>query len=98
MRPDDERQKADREHGKNKADGPECLSIENRIMSRACIGNRGQRHVRSPAALGRTAGNEETCQHDAAPDKKCPVARHVYLWEGHVWRADLERHNEITKR
>ena len=67
-------------------------------MPGASIGECRQRHVGSPAALGRAAGNEETCQHDAASDKKCPIARHVYLWEGHVRRADLERHNEIAKR
>src|SRR5947208_1025651 len=83
---------------KNKPDQPRRLPIENRKMSRAGVGNRGQRHVGSPAALGRAAGHEETYQHDNAPDKNGPVARHVYFREGHVRRADLERHDKIAKR
>ena len=64
---------------------------------RACVGDDRQRRIGGPSALGGAAGNEKTDEHDDAADKERLVAGHVDLREGHVRRADLERHDEIPE-
>src|SRR4029450_84072 len=56
-----------------------------------------QRRVGSPAALGRTAGHEETDHHDYSANRKRPKTRGVHFRARHVRPTDLQWHNKISK-
>jgi hypothetical protein len=76
----------------------EVIRKINRIMSRAGIRNSRERRIGSPATLGRATRHEETNQHNHAANPKRPKTCSVHLWEGHIRRANLQRHNEVSKR
>ena len=75
------------------ADEPESLSV-NAVRQ---VRHRGQRRIGSPARARRAAGDEEACQHDHAAGEKTLEADHVDAREGHVRRADLQRHDVVAE-
>ena len=79
--------RGDQEHH---ADDPEGLPVGRN--------GRRQRGVGGPARLGRAAGDEEAGEHDQPADHVGLVAGHVHAREGHVRRADLQRHDVIAER
>ena len=82
-----QQRRGDQEHH---ADDPEGLPVgRNR---------RRQRGIGGPARLRRAAGDEEAGEHDQPADHVGLVARHVDAREGHVRRADLQRHDVIAER
>ena len=87
-----------RSNEQDEPDEPERLAVENGIVSRAFVCDDREWRVGSPSAFGCAARHEETYEHDAAADKESLVARHVDFRKGHVRRADLQRHDEISKR
>ena len=82
----------------NKTNEPEGLSVEKRMKRFTFVRDHREWRVGCPAALGRTARDEKADQHNNAADKKRLVARHVYLRERHVRRADLQWHDEVSER
>ena len=73
----------------------EIMAPEDRVLR--LIGNGGQRRVGGPARLGRAARNEEAAEHQDRADEEENDAAHVQAGEGHVDRADLQRHDEIAE-
>ena len=59
---------------------------------------RRQRRIGGPARLRGAAGDEEAGEHDQPADHIGLVAGHVHAREGHVRRADLQRHDVIAER
>ena len=67
------------------------------MESLALVRDIGQWGIGSPAAFGRTAGNEKAGQHDHATHTERPETGGVYFRKGHVRRPDLERHDKIAE-
>src|SRR5438094_7668402 len=86
-----------RRNQKNKSDQPEGLAVEYWIMSRTAIRDCRKRRIGSPATLRRAAGHEETEEHDDAANSERPKTCSVHFREGHVRRAYLQRHDEISE-
>src|SRR5207302_10147587 len=76
---------------------PERLTIKQWMRIRAGIGDDSQWRIGSPTAFGGAAGNKKTHQHDDGADNKRPITGGVYLGEGHVGRADLQRNDKISE-
>ena len=64
---------------------------------RAFVRDVRERRVRSPASLGRSAGNKKAAEHYRAADPERPKAGRVYFRECHVRGADLQRDNEVSE-
>ena len=58
-------------------------------------GGARERRVGHPAELRRAPGHEEGHQHGDGPGQVEPVAQRVEAREGHVGRADLQRHDVV---
>ena len=82
----------------NKSDQPESLAVEQRIMSRPGIGESCKWRIGSPTTLGCTARHEETDEHDHTAHRKRPETCSIHFRESHVRRADLQWHDEVSKR
>src|SRR2546423_2499408 len=67
------------------------------METRPFVGDVRERCVRSPASLGRSAGNKKAEEHDRAANRECPEAGRVYFWKCHVRCADLQRHYEVSE-
>ena len=57
----------------------------------------GEGRIGGPPALRGSPGDEKAGEHGHAAEEEEPVARHVELREGHVRRANLERHHEVPE-
>ncbi len=58
---------------------------------------RCERGVAGPAPCGRTAGNEETGEHDHGRDRAHPERQHVQLRKCHIAGADHQWNEKITE-
>ena len=95
---DDRRDVVDRAHQRrntdeHQGDDPQMLTP----FDAGVLRFRGERRVAGPAAGRRTAGHEETRQHDHAGDRADPERQHVQFGESHVAGADHQRNEKIAE-
>jgi hypothetical protein len=68
------------------------------MLTARSVDRAGQRLVGGPAEVRGSGGGEEAGHHEPAAEQVQPVGEGVEPGEGHVRRADLQRHDVVGER